>query len=84
MSQRLLDTTATATLDVTRGFQMRWEYRRDGASTAYFATRNPEARKREQNTALMGLIWWFGGKQGAWWGRHKEKRPGISPAAPSS
>ena len=64
--QNLNDATATATLDVADGFQMRWEYRRDWSDAAYFPTSNPRVLKREQNTALLGLIWWFGGKQGIW------------------
>ena len=64
--QNLNDATATATFDVAEGFQMRWEYRRDWSDAAYFPTSNPRVLKREQNTALLGLIWWFGGKQGIW------------------
>ena len=64
--QNLNDATATATFDVADGFQMRWEYRRDWSDAAYFPTSNPRVLKREQNTALLGLIWWFGGKQGIW------------------
>ena len=64
--QNLNDATATATFDVAEGFQMRWEYRRDWSDAAYFPTSNPRLLKREQNTALLGLIWWFGGKQGIW------------------
>ena len=66
VSQTLKDTTLTATYDLADGFQMRWEYRRDSSNVPFFLTQNPDLRKREQNTALLGLIWWFGGKQGAW------------------
>jgi hypothetical protein len=45
---------------------MRWEYRRDWSGTGYFVTLDPTVRKREQNTALLGLVWWFGGKRGTW------------------
>lgn len=64
--QVLRDVTGTATFDLAEGFQMRWEIRRDWSNTAWFATSDPARRKREQTTALLGLIWWFGGKQGAW------------------
>lgn len=65
-SQTLKDATVTATFHLMDGFQMRWEYRRDWSNAAFFPTADPERLKREQNTALLGLIWWFGEKQGAW------------------
>lgn len=65
-SQSLKDGTVTATFDVVDGFQMRWEYRRDWSGLAYFVTSDASRRKREQNTALLGLVWWFGGKRGTW------------------
>ena len=65
-SQTLKDGTVTANFDVADGFQMRWEYRRDWSDIDYFVTSAPNTLKSEQNTALLGLIWWFGGKRGAW------------------
>ena len=65
-SQSLKDGTVTANFDVVDGFQMRWEYRRDWSDIHYFVTSAPNTLKSEQNTALLGLIWWFGGKRGAW------------------
>lgn len=65
-SQALKDFTTTATFNVANGFQMRWEYRRDSSSRPFFMTDEPGRLTPSQNTALVGLIWWFGGKQGAW------------------
>lgn len=65
-SQALKDATMTATFELNDGFQMRWELRRDWSNAAWFATDNPARRARDQTTALVGLIWWFGGKQGPW------------------
>lgn len=65
-SQTIKDATATATFDVADGFQMRWEVRRDWSDAAFFPARFEGQRKRHQTSALVGLIWWFGGKQGAW------------------
>ena len=65
-AQSLKDATLTATVDLLDGFQMRWEVRRDWSDTAFVPTSDPHRLKREQTTALLGLIWWFGGKQGAW------------------
>ncbi|MCC7157111.1 MAG: outer membrane beta-barrel protein [Bryobacterales bacterium] len=64
--QALKDTTATATFDVADGFQMRWEVRRDWSNVAWFSSAEAAQRKQTQTTALVGLIWWFGGKQGPW------------------
>ncbi|HWR50576.1 MAG TPA: outer membrane beta-barrel protein [Bryobacteraceae bacterium] len=66
VTQSLKDATLTANFDVESGFQVRLEYRRDWPDVPYFPTANPNRLNREQNTALLGLIWWFGGKQGAW------------------
>lgn len=65
-SQTLKDATLTATFQVVDGFQTRLEYRRDFSNVPFFLTRTPGLLKKEQNTATLGLIWWFGGKQGSW------------------
>ncbi|MCC6585951.1 MAG: porin [Bryobacterales bacterium] len=64
--QALKDGTLTATVDVADGFQMRWEVRRDWSNVRWFPSADISRGKHEQTTALIGLIWWFGGKQGAW------------------
>jgi len=50
----LKEATLTASYQPAEGFQVRWEYRHDA-----FA-------HKDQNTALIGLLFWFGGKQGSW------------------
>lgn len=65
-SQTLKDTTLTATYQIADGFQTRWEYRRDFSNRPFFLTGTPGLLKKEQNTAMLGLIWWFGGKEGSW------------------
>jgi len=65
-TQALKEATATAVWQPADGFQLRWEYRHDYSNQPYFLTSKPGLLKKEQNTALMGLLWWFGGKQGAW------------------
>jgi hypothetical protein len=65
-TQTLKDTTFTATLDIVDGMQFRWEYRRDSSNRPFFTTSNPGILKRHQDTALLGLIWRFGGKRGPW------------------
>jgi hypothetical protein len=48
------------------GVQMRLEYRRDFSNRPFFLTDLPGFLKKEQSTASLGMIWWFGGKQGSW------------------
>ena len=66
LTQAIKDTTFTATYQPRDGFQMRWEYRRDFSNRPFFLTSHPSLLKRDQNTAVLGLTWWFGGKQGEW------------------
>lgn len=66
VDQSLREATVTTTFNVADGLQMKWEYRRDWSNHAYFLTGLADQRKREQDTALLGLVWWFGGKSGVW------------------
>ncbi len=66
VAQDLKEVTATAVDQFVDGFQARLEYRRDFSNQPFFLTNNPGIFARAQNTATLGLIWWFGGKQGAW------------------
>jgi Putative beta-barrel porin-2, OmpL-like. bbp2 len=65
-SQTIKEFTLTGTRQFADGFQAKLEYRRDFSSTNYFATGAAGLLKRNQDTALLGLIWWFGGKTGSW------------------
>ncbi len=65
-TQNLRDVTLTSTFELAQGFQMRWEYRRDMSNRRYFTGERPGELKSSMDTAFIGLIWWFGGKQGAW------------------
>ncbi len=65
-TQSLKEGTVTASYQPVDGFQIRWEFRHDWSNQAFFLTHTPGLLKKEQNTALMGLLWWFGEKQGAW------------------
>ena len=44
----------------------RWRDAGDSPNRAFFLTEAPGVLKKEQNTATLGLILWFGGKEGAW------------------
>jgi len=65
-SQDLKEHTITATYQFIDGFQVRLENRRDFSNQAFFLTETPGMLKKDQNTATLGLIWWFGGKREAW------------------
>jgi hypothetical protein len=66
VTQALKDTTLTAEYKFADGFLMRAEYRRDFSNQPFFLTREPGLLKKEQNTATLGLVWWFGRKTGGW------------------
>jgi len=45
---------------------MRTEWRRDYSNQPFFLTDMLGVPKKEQNTAMLGLMWWWGRKQGLW------------------
>ncbi len=65
-TQALKEHTVTATYQPIDGVQVRLEHRRDFSSQPFFLTATPGLFKKEQNTASLGLIWWFGGKREPW------------------
>ena len=65
-TQDLKDVTLTAVYQPVDGFQTRLEYRRDFTNQPFFLTNNPAVLMKSQDTATLGMIWWFGGKQGSW------------------
>jgi hypothetical protein len=65
-TQALKEATITATVQPADGFQLKWEFRRDYSNQLFFLTHAPGILSKDQNTALLALLWWFGGKQGAW------------------
>lgn len=66
LTQALKETTLTADFKVADGFLLRGEWRRDFSNQAFFLTEVPGIRKKEQNTATVGVVWWVGCKQGSW------------------
>ncbi len=63
--QTLQEITVTGEYKFTEGFLLRGEFRRDWSDIAFFPHRDRELREG-QNTVLIGLVWWMGGKKGAW------------------
>jgi hypothetical protein len=65
-TQALKEGTATYKYNFADGFDAFLEYRRDWSNLRYFITSNPAAPSSHQDTATLGLVWWYGGKQGTW------------------
>jgi hypothetical protein len=65
-TQAVKENTLTLAYRFADGFQVMGEWRRDFSNQPYFYTNLLGILKGEQNTATMGFLWWFGGKQGAW------------------
>ena len=65
-TQSLKETTLTYEYKVSDGFLMRGEWRRDFSDIPFFLTRDAGVFKTDQNTATLGVIWWWGTKRGAW------------------
>lgn len=66
VTQDLKEHTVTAEYKFGEGFLGRIEYRRDYSNQPFFLTNTPGLLKKEQNTATLGLVWWFGRKEGSW------------------
>ena len=66
LTQALKETTLTYDFKLATGLIVRPDYRRDFSNQPFFLTQAPGVRKKEQNTATVGLIWWWGAKEGQW------------------
>jgi Putative beta-barrel porin-2, OmpL-like. bbp2 len=66
ISQALKETTATFDYRLSDGFLMRYEWRRDFSNQPTFLTDTQGVLSKEQTTATVGLVWWWGRKEGAW------------------
>ena len=66
LNQALKENTVTFDYLVWDGFLMRYEWRRDYSNQPSFLTDVPGVLGKQQNTATVGMIWWWGKKEGAW------------------
>jgi hypothetical protein len=66
VTEALKEVTATYDFTVANGFEMKYEYRRDWSNQPIFLTSAQTVFSKDQNTATVGVIWWFGCKQGPW------------------
>lgn len=65
-SQALKEVTGTYKYSFAGDFDAFIEYRHDWSNIPYFLTHNAGSPSEHQSTATVGLVWWYGGKQGAW------------------
>jgi hypothetical protein len=66
VTQALKENTLTFEYKLPNGFLTRLEWRRDYSNQNYFFTDRQGVFKKDQNTATIGLVWWWGRKEGAW------------------
>ena len=66
ITQALKENTVTFDYKVANGMLMRYEWRRDFSNQPSFLTDIQGLLTKQQDTATVGLLWWWGGKEGAW------------------
>jgi len=65
-TQAIKEQTFTAEQVVANGLLLRAEWRRDASNRPFFLSDTLNVLRKDQNTATLGVVWWFGGKQGVW------------------
>src|SRR6202521_1721583 len=66
ITQAMKEITATFDYNFSKGFLMRYEWRRDFSNQPSFLSDLDGVLSKEQQTATVGVIWWVGRKEGAW------------------
>src|SRR5215469_12110207 len=66
LTQALKEDTVTFDYKLADGFLMRYEWRRDFSNQPSFLTDVQGVLTNQQNTATLGLVWWWGQKEGSW------------------
>jgi len=66
LTQALKEDTLTFDYTLADGFLMRYEWRRDFSNQPSFLSDVQGILSKEQTTATVGLVWWWGRKEGAW------------------
>ena len=66
LTQALKENTVTFDYSLADGFLMRYEFRRDFSNKPAFLTDVQNVLSKDQSTATVGLIWWWGRKEGSW------------------
>ncbi len=65
-TQALKEGTATYEYKFGDNFDSFLEFRRDWSNINYFGTNREGVLAGQQPTAAVGMVWWYGAKQGAW------------------
>jgi hypothetical protein len=65
-TQALKEFTGTYEYKFGEGFLARAEFRRDWSNVPFFLTNRPGVLSPSQATMTVGMVWWYGGKQGVW------------------
>ena len=65
-TQSLKEATAVVDHTFASGFLARAEYRRDWSNQRFFLSDTAGVLKNAQTTATLGLVYWWGTKQGSW------------------
>jgi hypothetical protein len=66
INQDLKEATVTFDYNLGDGFLTRYEWRRDFSNQPSFLTDVQGLLTKQQNTATVGLMWWWGRKEGSW------------------
>jgi len=66
ITQALKENTVTFDYALADSFLMRYEWRRDFSNQASFLTDVQGILRKKQDTTTVGLIWWWGRKEGSW------------------
>jgi hypothetical protein len=66
VTQALKENTVTFDYNLADGFLMRYEWRRDFSNKPSFLTDVQNVLSKDQTTATVGLIWWWGRKEVGW------------------
>jgi hypothetical protein len=66
VTQALKDATLTLDYRAKDSFLLRMEWRGDFSNNPYFFTNTLGVLRKDQNTATLGLVWWYGQKHGIW------------------
>jgi len=65
VTEALKEFTVTYTYNVADGLQLKTEYRYDWSNQPLFLTSQTDVFSKDQSTATLGMIWWFGANRGS-------------------
>ncbi|HVB37578.1 MAG TPA: outer membrane beta-barrel protein [Vicinamibacterales bacterium] len=66
LAQHLHEATGTLSWLPGPGYLVRLEWRRDWSNRPFFPGNAVDVRKTAQSTLTLGMVWWFGNKEGGW------------------